>query len=42
MGFLDNFGENVSDVAKEVGSKAKELGFAAKTHANIKIGRAHV
>ena len=36
MGFFEEFGENVSDVAKDVTEKAKELGESAKLHTLIK------
>ena len=34
--FMDDFGENVSGAAKDVGEKAKELGECAKLYAYIK------
>ena len=36
MGFFEEFGESVSDVAKDVTDKAKELGESAKLHTLIK------
>lgn len=36
MSFLDEFGESVVSIAKDVGEKAKELSGTAKIHANIK------
>ncbi len=36
MGFIEEFGESVSDVAKDVTDKAKELGESAKLHTLIK------
>lgn len=36
MSFLDELGENISDVAKDVTGKAKELGNNARVYANIK------
>lgn len=36
MGFFEELGENVSEVAKDVTDKAKELGESAKLHTLIK------
>ena len=36
MSFFDDLGENISNMAKDVGEKAKELSGTAKIHANIK------
>lgn len=36
MGFFDDLGGSITDVAKEMGGKAKELGTSAKINANIK------
>jgi hypothetical protein len=36
VSFFDDLGENISNIAKDVGEKAKELSGTAKIHANIK------
>lgn len=36
MSFLDELGDSISDVAKDVTGKAKELGNNARIYANIK------
>lgn len=36
MGFFDELGESISEVAKDVGDKAIEVGTNAKLYANIK------
>lgn len=36
MGFFDELGESISDVAKDVSGKAKEVGNNAILYANIK------
>lgn len=36
MSFLDELGESVAGMAKDIGGKARELSGTAKIHANIK------
>lgn len=36
MSFIDDLGESVANMAKDVGEKARELSGTAKIHANIK------